>query len=400
MSTTVPGPVALFDAVVTPSGGLAYLDNAATTWPKPPGVVQAMTRYLAEVGASPGRAGHRLAQQAGREVLETRERLGDLLGAPDPEAVVLTKNATEALNIAIFGTLREGDRVIVGGLEHNSVMRPLRHLEATRGVVVDVVPADPAGSVDPAGLRAAGRTPARLLVIAHASNVTGAIAPLAAAAECARAAGARLLVDAAQSAGSLPIDMASMGIDLLVVTGHKGLFGPQGTGALLVGGAWPEPLMFGGTGSNSEAETQPDFLPDRLESGTLNGVGFAGLAAGLAYLATEGIEAVHRRSAARLARLIEGLAAIPGVTLHGPADPARQIGVLSLTMRDLTPADIGMALDERWGILTRVGLHCAPAAHRTLGTFPGGTVRLSLSDRNTDEHVERAIAAVRELAGA
>jgi cysteine desulfurase family protein len=382
-----------------PVEGLAYLDNAATTWPKPPGVAEAMTRYLAEVGASPGRAGHRLAQQAGREVLETRERLGDLLGAPDPEAIVLTKNATEALNIALLGTLREGDRVIVGGLEHNSVMRPLRHLQATRGVVVDVVRADPTGSVDPSLLRAAARTPARLVVIAHASNVTGAIAPLMAAAEAAEAARARLLVDAAQSAGSLSIDMTGMRIDLLAVTGHKGLFGPQGTGALLVRGEWPEPLMFGGTGSNSEAEVQPDFLPDRLESGTLNGVGFAGLAAGLAYVAEQGVDAIHRCSAVRLGRLIEGLAAIPGVTLHGPADPVRQIAVLSFTMRDLTPAEIGMALDEQWGILTRVGLHCAPAAHRTLGTFPGGTVRLSLSHLNTDEHVERTIAAVRELAG-
>jgi selenocysteine lyase/cysteine desulfurase len=237
-----------------------------------------------------------------------------------------------------------------------------------------------------------------MVVVAHASNVTGALAPLADIAEVTHAAGATLLVDAAQTAGAQPIDVTGTGIDLLAFTGHKSLFGPQGTGGLAVAGEAPEPILFGGTGSNSEEEVQPRFLPDRLESGTLNGVGVAGLGAGAAWVAATGVDEIARRGRVRLARLLDGLLGITGLHVHGPADPGRQAGVVSVTLAERSPAEVGMLLDERHGVLCRVGLHCSPAAHRTIGTFPTGTVRLSLSAMTTDEHVDRAVDALRELA--
>ena len=380
------------------AGDIIYLDNAATSWPKPPVVGEAMRHYLDVVGGSPGRGGHRRAVDAGRIVFDAREGLAELLGAADLERVILLKNATEALNLALLGTLHHGDRVVVSSLEHNSVMRPLRHLEAERDVEVHVVRCDPGGSLEPADLAAALTEPTRLVAIAHGSNVTGALAPVGELADVAHDAGALLLVDAAQTAGAHPIDATALGVDLLAFTGHKSLFGPQGTGGLVIGGQAPEPIMYGGTGSNSEAERQPDLLPDRLESGTLNGVGFAGLGAGVGYVAAEGVERIASRGRERLARLLDGLAAIPRVRVLGPADPERQIGVVSVEVEGRSPAEVGMLLDERYGILTRVGLHCSPAAHRTLGTFPVGTIRLSLSHLTADDHIDRAVAALRELA--
>jgi cysteine desulfurase/selenocysteine lyase len=379
---------------------LVYLDNAATTWPKPAAVGAAMLHYLESVGGSPGRGGHRLAIEAGREVYAAREGIADLVGLDDPESIILLKNATEALNLAILGTLHRGDRVVVSSLEHNSVMRPLRHLEASQDVTVHVVECDPRGALDPEQLAAALREPTRMVAVTHASNVTGALAPIERIADITHAAGALLLVDAAQTAGAYPIEMPEMGIDYLAFTGHKSLFGPQGTGGLAMTAAAPRPITFGGTGSNSEEERQPDLLPDRLESGTLNGVGFAGLAAGIGYIAGHGVETIKRRGQARLGRLLEGLLGTPGVQVHGPADPERQIGVISISFDERSPAEAGLLLDDEFGVLCRVGLHCSPAAHRTIGTVPTGTVRLSLSDMTSDEHIDRALVAVRELARA
>ena len=277
-------------------------------------------------------------------------------------------------------------------------MRPLRHLEATLEVTVEVVKCGPDGTIDPACLARALKEPARLVAVNHASNVTGALAPIERVSDIAHAAGASLLVDAAQTAGAYPIDVAAMGIDYLAFTGHKSLFGPQGTGGLVMTAEPPRPLIFGGTGSNSEKELLPELYPDRLESGTLNGVGIAGLAAGLEYIDERSVEAIGRSARARLGRLLEGLSSTNGVRVHGPADPERQIGVISITFEGRSPAEAGLLLDDDFGVLTRVGLHCSPAAHRTIGTFPEGTVRLSISDMTTDEQVEQAIAAVRELA--
>lgn len=375
-----------------------YFDNAATSWPKPPGVGAAMLRHLATVGGSPGRAGHRLAVEAGRVVYDVRDALAELLGADGPESVVLLKNATEALNLAILGTLEPGDRVVVSALEHNSVMRPLRHLEETSGVTIDVVECGPDGTLSTDGLARALKEPARMVIVAHASNVTGALAPIGLVADIAHTVGATLLVDAAQTAGAYTIDVTEMGIDLLAFTGHKSLFGPQGTGGLVINSEPPRPLMYGGTGSNSEEERQPGLYPDRLESGTLNGVGFAGLGAGLEYIRERTVEAIEARSHARTSRLLEGLLAIDGVQVHGPADPERQTSVVSITFDRRSPAEAGLLLDDDFGVLTRVGLHCSPAAHRSIGTFPTGTVRLSASDMTPLDHLEQALAAVGELA--
>ncbi len=377
--------------------GLIYLDHAATSWPKPPGVARAMARFLDEEGGNPGRSGHRLSLAAARTVYGVREAVAGLVNAPDPLGVIFTSNGTHALNLALHGLLAAGCRVVTGGMEHNAVMRPLRHLEA-RGVEVTVVPAARDGSLDPEAFRRALRPGTALVVVNHASNVVGTLAPVREIAALAHAAGALLLVDAAQTLGTLPVDMGALGIDLLAFTGHKGLQGPPGTGGLVLGaGVDPRrlaPLLQGGTGSLSEHETQPEFLPDRFESGTPNGAGIAGLGAGLAWVRERGLEALHAQAVEHGRFLAEGLAEIPGVTVHGPADPARRLAVVSFTVARQYVSDLGLRLDEEHGVLCRVGLHCAPAAHRAIGTFSEGTVRFAPGPEVTRQDLETALRAV------
>ena len=383
---------------------MIYLDHAATSWPKPPAVLQAMTSFLERAGGNPGRSGHRLSIDAGRIVYETRELLAELLGAPDPLRVVLTPNVTYALNIALLGLLNPAtDRVVTTGIEHNSVMRPLRALEA-QGLELVVTPCGPDGQLDLEALAVALRPGARLVVASHASNVMGTLLPVGELAALAHEAGALLLVDAAQTAGVIPIDATALGIDLLAFTGHKGLLGPPGTGGLVISPeldpAHIRPVLCGGTGSRSEVERQPEMLPDRLEFGTGNGPGIAGLGAGVRYILERGIDAVRAHEMALTRQLLEGLGEIPGVTLYGPIDVEQRTATVSLRLEGHSVSEIGWRLDEEYGILSRVGLHCAPAAHRTLGTFPEGTVRLAAGDSNTAADVEAAIRAIRELARA
>lgn len=380
---------------------MIYFDNAATSWPKPPCVAEAMTRHMAEVGASPGRSGHRLAVEAARRLYEARETVADLFHAPDPLRVVFGANVTEALNLALNGLLRPGDHVITGSMEHNAVMRPLRALER-HGVQVTVVPCSPDGALDPADLAAAVRPATRLIALNHASNVTGTLLPVAEAGRIARQHGLLLLVDAAQTAGAYPIDVQSAAIDLLAFTGHKSLYGPMGTGGLVIGDRVDahllQPLKRGGTGSRSEREEQPDFLPDLCESGTPNAVGLAGLAAGTRWVLAQGVERIRAHELALTAQLLSGLAGIPGVTVYGPRDARRQTATVSFVIHGLEPSDVGLRLDDEYAIMCRVGLHCAPAAHRTLGTFPAGTVRFGLGAFNTVEEISAALEAVAALA--
>ncbi len=387
---------------------MIYLDHAATSWPKPPEVLRAMVSFLEEAGGNPGRSGHRLSIAAGRIVYQAREAVAGLLHAPDPLAVIFTHNATHALNLALHGLLQPGDRVVTGGMEHNAVMRPLRALEA-RGVQVVVVPASPEGRLDPGDFARRVQRGTRLVVLNHASNVVGTIAPAAEVAQVAHAAGALFLLDAAQTAGVLPIDMQSMGIDLLAFTGHKGLHGPPGTGGLVLnfpsGEAWRDevlgeirPLLQGGTGSRSEWEQQPDHLPDRLECGTPNGPGLAGLAAGITWLRDHGLDRLRQHEIGLTRRLIEGLSEIPGVTVYGPSDPADRTAVVSFRLAGLRVSEIGRRLDDDHGVLCRVGLHCAPAAHRSLGTFPEGTVRFAPGPLTRPEDIDAAVRAVAGLA--
>jgi len=378
-----------------------YLDNAATSWPKPPCVSEAMSRFASEVGGNPGRSGHRLAVEAARITYAAREAVAELVGVPDPLRVVFGLNATEALNLALCGYLRPRDHVITSSVEHNSVMRPLRALERG-GVEVTVVQCSPQGFLDPSAVESAIRPSTVMVALNHASNVMGTLLPVAEVGRMARRHDLVFLVDAAQTAGALPIDIEQDCIDLLVFSGHKALYGPMGTGGLILGervdATRMTPLKRGGTGSRSEHEDQPEFLPDRFESGTPNAVGLAGLAAGARWVQDQGVEAIRDREVKLARQLIDGLRGIGGVTVHGGLDARRQTGTVSFNIAGMEPSTVGLRLDDEHGILCRVGLHCAPAAHRTLGTFPAGSVRLGLGALSTAEEVRATIEAVRGLA--
>ncbi len=379
---------------------MIYLDNAATSWPKPPEVLKAMTEALSRAGGNPGRSGHRLSIEAARVVYEAREEIANFFHAPDPLRVVFTGNATHALNLALKGLLKPGNSVVTTSMEHNAVMRPLRHLEK-QGVKLKIVPCAADGSISAGEVAKVVDGGTRLLTINHASNVVGTILPIAELAKLAHKVGALILVDAAQSAGEIAIDVKGMGIDLLAFTGHKGLLGPPGIGGLIIGDNVPvsefEPLMRGGTGSQSELEEQPEFLPDKYESGTPNLVGIAGLAAGVKWLRARGAEAVHGELKKLTAAFIEGLSNIAGIRVCGTLDPERSVAIISFTVKGKRVSEVGLRLDEDYAVLTRVGLHCAPAAHKTIGTFPEGTVRLAPSIFTTSTDIGRALQAIERI---
>jgi cysteine desulfurase family protein len=379
---------------------IVYFDNAATSRPKPEEVPAAMLRYLCGIGGSPGRSGHRLSIEAGRIVLETREALAELFGVGDSLRIVFTKNATEALNLALRGLLKSGDHVITSSVEHNSVMRPLRALEQ-EGVALSVLPCSPRGELDPESIRSAVRGNTKAVVLTHAANVTGTLLPIVEAGRIAHEHAILLLVDAAQTAGAFPIRVNEMGIDLLAFSGHKSLFGPPGTGGLYIREGLEEsipPLMAGGTGSRSEFEEQPDFLPDKYEAGTPNTVGLAGLGAGVAWIRARGIETIRRHEEELTGRFLNGLKGISEAILYGPDDPSRRAAVVSFNIRGRMPSEVAMELEERFAILSRPGLHCAPAAHRTIGTFPQGTVRFGFNFFNTAAEIDHALDALRSIA--
>jgi cysteine desulfurase family protein len=345
--------------------------------------------------------------EAGRVVYDAREAVAELFGFPDPLRVVFGANVTEALNLALLGYLRSGDHVVTSSMEHNSVMRPLRAMaagECDANIDLSVVPCSVDGFLDPQDLEEAIRPETAIIALNHASNVCGSLLPVREAGALARRHGCLLLVDVAQTAGAYPIDMEANGIDLLAFTGHKALGGPMGTGGLIIGErvdlARLRPLKRGGTGSRSEREEQPDFLPDMCESGTANTVGLAGLAAGVRWVMAHGVEAIRQHEVELAHELIDGLCEIPGVRVHGGLDAARQIATVSFNIAGLEPSDVGLCLDDEYEIMCRVGLHCAPAAHKTLGTFPTGTVRFGLSAFSTHDEVGTALRAVRRIADA
>lgn len=375
-----------------------YLDNAATSFPKPESVYRAVDQAFRQIGGNPGRGGHRMAIDASRLVFSAREATAEFFGIRDSARVVFTASATMALNQALCGLLRPGDRVVTTSMEHNALVRPLRQLQQ-RGVTVVKVAADSSGLVDPDAIRQACAEPTALVAMAHISNVTGSVQPVATIGRWCRQHGIPLLVDAAQSAGLFEIDVEEMGIDLLAVPGHKGLFGPPGTGLLYVHpGLELQPLLTGGTGTHSESDLAPEEMPERLESGTVNTPGLAGLAAGIAYLNEQGLSRLRSHESQLLQRAIDGLAAIPGVRLYGPLQADCHGGALSFTIDGLDPAEIGFRLDHDFAILVRVGLHCAPDAHRTIGTFPHGTVRVSPGPFTNAADIEALLAAVRVIA--
>jgi len=374
-----------------------YLDNAATSHPKPESVYRAVDHALREIGASPGRGGYRRGLDATRIVFGARESLAELFGIKDSSRLAFTSSATEALNLAIAGMLRPGDHAVTTTMEHNSVSRPLRMAE-TRGSLITRIPCDQSGFLNPHDLAAALRADTRLIVLSHCSNVTGTIQPLAEIGQLARQAGVPLLVDAAQSAGVIPINVKDMGISLLAAPGHKGLLGPQGTGLLYVAeGLKLPPLVVGGTGGHSSGEDQPEEMPERFESGTLNTPGIAGLQAGVEFILRTGIDTIQKKETSLVRHLLAGLAEFPGIILHGPSPEKGRGGIVSFTLEGRDPAMIGFTLDHEYDIEVRTGLHCAPWAHRTIGSYPTGTVRVSPGWFTTEEEIETFLRAIRQI---
>jgi len=369
-----------------------YLDHAATSWPKPRAVEAEMARCLRQLTANPGRSGHGPSVDAARLIFDARARLARLFGIPDPADLVFTRGATESINLVLKGFLRPGARVAVSPLEHNSVMRPLTRLARERGVVVDVLPADPLGRID---LEAAAKLGGRydLVAVAHGSNVNGVVQDLGALSRALR--GTPILVDAAQTAGVVAIDVAAEGIDFLACSAHKGLLGPTGVGACYLRSDHEvAPLLEGGTGSESESIQHPAFRPDCFEAGTPNLHGIAGLRGALDHIEHHGLLGDHKRRLTRI--LLDGLSGIPGIRLCAPTDGSALL--LSFTIGGMPPDRVAAALEHDHGILCRPGLHCAPTAHRHLGTLPTGTVRLSPGFGNTEEEIEEAIRAVHAVA--
>lgn len=377
---------------------MIYLDNAATTLRKPQPVIDAVTAALSTLGNA-SRGAHSGALTASRTVYDTRVRLAALFGCPSPERVIFTCNSTEALNIALNGLFRPGDHVITTDLEHNSVLRPLYRLEDAGVITLSFVPADRQGNVDYADFRRLIRPETRAIVCTHASNLTGTVLDVARIGALAHENGLLLVVDASQTAGAIPIDMAAMGIDILCFTGHKGLMGPQGTGGLcLAEGVELRPWKVGGSGILSYRREQPEALPARLEAGTLNGHGIAGLSAALEFLAETGLAAIHRHEAALTRRFYEGAKQIGGITVYGDFSQPVRTAVVALNVRDYDSGAVSDELFRQYGIATRPGAHCAPRMHQALGTVEQGAVRFSFSWFTTEEEVDAALRALRELA--
>lgn len=379
-----------------------YADNAATSFPKPPEVLAAMADYAQRLGASAGRGSYREAAETGELLARCRQRLATIVHAEAPERIVFTLNCSEAINLALRGSLRPGDHVVTTRFEHNSILRPLHDL-ASQGIETSYVPVEgQTGAVAVDDLRGAMRPDTRLLAIQHASNVTGVLQPIEAVARLARSHGVRLLVDAAQTLGHVPIDVQALGIDLLAFPGHKGLLGPLGTGGLYVRPGLEadiRPLISGGTGSVSERPEQPDFMPDKYESGSHNAIGLVGLGAAADWILHRGVASLHEHEKNLCDRFRGGTADIEGLRLFGPPRGEPSVAVFSVRVDGVEPAELSTVLETEFDILTRAGLHCAPWAHESLGTFAdGGTTRLSLGSLNTPDDVDRCLAALAEVA--
>ena len=379
---------------------MIYLDNAATSFPKPEAVYQALDRFARHDLANPGRAGHKMALAAEHVLDDARHLLNQLCHGQGPQRFVLTLNCTDALNMAIKGVVSDGDHVITSDLEHNSVSRPLRAMELNGKITLTRISADANGTINPDEVQKAVTPKTRLIALTHASNVLGTVQPVREVGEIARQADVFFVVDAAQTVGVLPIDVQTMNIDLLAFPGHKGLLGPTGTGALYVGPrvtvrAWRE----GGTGGDSSSETQPEQFPYFLEGGTPNVLGVAGLVAGIKYIQERGLEHIHAHELALTQRLRHRLAELPVYQVFGHDNPEKRVGTISFRSEDLPASEIGGILDQAFDIAVRPGLHCAPYIHRALNSFPDGAVRVSPGPFNTEDDIDQLVQALQEIAG-
>jgi cysteine desulfurase family protein len=377
-----------------------YADQAATTFPRPPEVVDAMINYMRDIGCSPGRGGYQKALDASRMVYDARSLLAVLFNTSRPEQVVFTANVTTSLNLVIKGLLEEGDHVLVSSMEHNAVIRPLSRLARERYIRVEQLPCNLDGTLDTMQVKRALRPDTRLVILTHASNVTGTILPVYEVGELLAGTDTLFCVDAAQTAGTEEINISELHCDYLAFTGHKGLLGPPGIGGLCLSERAAEitaPLVEGGTGSRSEDEHQPDFLPDKFESGTSNVPGIAGLSAGVGLILKKGLSTIRREKKALTAAFIAGLTEIPGITVYGTKNPEQSVPTISVNLEGIDNGDLSFMLEQAYGIMTRSGLHCAPLAHKTIGTFPQGTLRFSFGYQNTAQDVETILTALREI---
>ena len=377
-----------------------YLDCAATTRQKPPQVLKAVVQFASEVGVSHGRGTYRPGITANELVFGTRASLAKLFHIQRSDRILYMKNVTEGINTALKGFLKSGDHVVLSGMEHNAVIRPLNKLKVTRGVEYTLVPANSLGRLNPYDFEYALRPNTKMVCLAHASNVTGNLNPVEAVGALCAKKGVAFLVDAAQTAGVVPIDMQAMNIDFLCFTGHKGLMGPPGTGGLAVSSKWNlDSFIEGGTGSNSDKEEQPNQWPDKFESGTQNYWGLAGLKASVDFLLKTSVQAVQRKEEVLTAQFLKEIEKIKGIKLYGLPSGAEKerVAVVSLNIEGRDPSEVGYELDERYGIMTRVGLHCAPLAHRTIGTYPIGTVRFSFGYYNTEKEIEKTVKVLKEM---
>ncbi|MDY6826403.1 MAG: aminotransferase class V-fold PLP-dependent enzyme [Bacillota bacterium] len=376
-----------------------YFDNAATSWPKPEAVYRSAEIHMRSAFGNPGRSGHTRTLAADRLIYSVRERMANFFNIADPARIAFTLNATDALNMAIKGLLEKGDHVLYTAMEHNAVLRPLARLKTEGTIETTMIPCSEEGMPDLDFLENAYRPSTRLLIINHASNVVGTIAPARKMIESAHQKGVPVLVDSAQSAGCIKIDIQADNIDLLAFTGHKGLLGPTGTGGLYVRpGLGLKPLREGGTGSQSDLEFQPENMPERLEAGTLNSTGLAGLLAGINYIQERGLGNIHEYEKKIRAYLYERLFDIKGINIFGPPEADRCSCVISFNLGDTDCGSVGHILESRYGIFCRTGLHCAPYAHRSIGTFPAGTVRISPGIFTTTNDIDYLIKALKEIA--
>lgn len=380
---------------------MSYLDNASTSWPKPEQIKTALRDWLEQGCGSPGRGNHAFALAAADTVTNTRRRLARFFNFHSPHRLIFTASATDALNLAFKGFLAQGDGVLISSMEHNSVLRPLRHLEREGKIHVHILPCDALGRLDPEAVRRCLKQYAiRLVVLSHASNVTGTVQAVEQIGAIVREQGAYLLLDAAQTAGILPIDFQQLQIDILVSSGHKGLYGLQGTGIVLIGERIQELRTWreGGTGFNSLSEEQPRAWPEAFEAGTPNIPGILSLNAGVSFIEEQGLIRLRHKEKMLFQQLWEGIKSIKGIRCYGPPPGEDRIAILSCNMEDWEPEDLGALLNHNYGIQTRVGLHCAPLAHRTLGTLPLGTLRFSPSLFSSPEDIQQAIEALHTIA--
>lgn len=377
---------------------MIYMDNGATSWPKPPEMLKALTDAAANYCANPGRSGHAMAARTAREIFRTRLAAAELFNIDEPGQIIFTKNCTEGINMALMGVLREGDHVVTSSMEHNSVMRPLYYLRK-KGIETTVVPCDAEGRLDPENVRKALRMNTRLIVLTAASNVTGTMMPLEEVGRIAIRRGVLFMVDGAQGAGVMDLNVKKNHIDILAAPGHKGLLGPQGTGLLYIRkNITITPLLKGGTGSSSMDLRQPLEFPEGYEAGTVNGPGIIALGASLTIINKIGIQTIAAHERRLTQRLQNGLAAIPGVRLYGPEDSRQKTAVIAFNIEGMDCEEAAMIMNDEYGIAVRAGFHCSGMAHETIGTGRTGCIRLTPGFYSGDRDIEAVIAAIKKMA--